>query len=207
MGVTNVMDDLSISLSNSNPSQGNGWFFMLPPDLSGQVFEYYKTIAGVRVAFDLNVMGQSVKSSFQLWWEHWGVVVQIVASIVLSFFTGGLSLGIQGLFRSGVLASPRILTWLTAQGGFNVARSKILAFFILESAVNLPSAWIDYSFDNEYNDEKRMDMIVQQICENDIKEKFEKNFEVINEKHLHNRKMFLELKERLLKNYEKSLLC
>jgi hypothetical protein len=66
---------------------------------------------------------------------------------------------------------------------------------------------IDYSFDNEYNDEKRMDMIVQQICENDIKEKFEKNFEVINEKHLHNKKMFLELKERLLKNYEKSLLC
>jgi hypothetical protein len=150
MGATNVEDDLSISLSNANPTQGNGWFFMLPPDLSGQVFEYYKTIAGVRVAFDLNVMGQSVKSSFQLWWEQWGVVVQIVASIVLSFFTGGLSLGIQGLFRSGVLASPRILTWLTAQGGFNVARSKILAFFILESAVNLPSAWIDYSFDNKF---------------------------------------------------------
>lgn len=65
---------------------------------------------------------------------------------------------------------------------------------------------IDYSFDDEYNDETRMNMIVQQVCENSIKENFEKNFETIKQKHLHNRKMFLELKERLLNNYEKSLL-
>lgn len=65
---------------------------------------------------------------------------------------------------------------------------------------------IDYSFDEEYNDKKRMDMIVQQVCENNIKYNFEKNFETIKEKHLHNRKMFLELKQRLLKNYEESLL-
>jgi hypothetical protein len=65
---------------------------------------------------------------------------------------------------------------------------------------------IDYSFDDEYDDEKRMNMIVEQVCENNIKENFEKNFETIKEKHLHNRKMFLELKQRLLKNYEESLL-
>jgi len=65
---------------------------------------------------------------------------------------------------------------------------------------------IDYSFDDEYNDEARMNMIVQQVCENNIKENFEKNFETIKQKHLHNKKMFLELKERLLNNYEKSLL-
>jgi hypothetical protein len=65
---------------------------------------------------------------------------------------------------------------------------------------------IDYSFDDEYDDVKRMDMIVQQVCENNIKENFEKHFETIKEKHLHNRKMFLKLKEKLMKNYEESLL-
>lgn len=65
---------------------------------------------------------------------------------------------------------------------------------------------IDYSFDDEYDDAKRMDMIVQQVCENNIKENFEKHFGTIKQKHLHNRKMFLQLKERLLKNYEESLL-
>ena len=65
---------------------------------------------------------------------------------------------------------------------------------------------IDYSFDNEYDDQKRMDMIVQQVCENNIKDNFEKHFETIHRKHLHNRKMFLNLKERLMKNYEENLL-
>lgn len=65
---------------------------------------------------------------------------------------------------------------------------------------------IDYSFDEEYDDQKRMDMIVQQICENSIKDNFEKHFETIYQKHLHNRKMFLNLKETLMKNYEENLL-
>jgi hypothetical protein len=65
---------------------------------------------------------------------------------------------------------------------------------------------IDYSFDNEYDDQKRMDMIVQQVCGNNIKDNFEKHFETIHRKHLHNRKMFLNLKERLMKNYEENLL-
>jgi len=65
---------------------------------------------------------------------------------------------------------------------------------------------IDYSFDDEYDDEVRMNMIVQQVCENNIKENFQKHFETIKEKHLHNRKMFLNLKERLMKNYEENLL-
>ncbi len=65
---------------------------------------------------------------------------------------------------------------------------------------------IDYSFDEEYDDEKRMNMIVKQVCENNIKDNFEKHFETIKQKHLNNKKMFLELKKRLLKNYEESLL-
>ena len=66
---------------------------------------------------------------------------------------------------------------------------------------------IDYSFDNEYDDEKRMNMIVEQICNNNIKENFEKHFETIKEKHLHNKKMFLDFKKNLLRKYEESLLC
>lgn len=65
---------------------------------------------------------------------------------------------------------------------------------------------IDYSFDEEYDDQRRMDMIVQQVCENSIKDNFEKHFETIYQKHLHNRKMFLNLKETLMKNYEENLL-
>jgi hypothetical protein len=65
---------------------------------------------------------------------------------------------------------------------------------------------IDYSFDDEYDDNKRMDIIIEQISNNNIKENFNIHFESIKEKHLHNRKMFLELKERLLKNYEKNII-
>jgi hypothetical protein len=49
-------------------------------------------------------------------------------------------------------------------------------------------------------------MIVEQVCNNNIEEKFNSNFETIKEKHIHNRKMFIELKKKLLKNYEKIIL-
>ena len=65
---------------------------------------------------------------------------------------------------------------------------------------------LDYSFDNEYDDEKRMNMIIEQISNNDIKGKFHSNFDKIYEKHVHNRKMFIELKKRLMQNYEKIIL-
>ena len=65
---------------------------------------------------------------------------------------------------------------------------------------------IDYSFDDEYDDNKRMEIIIEQISNNNIKENFNIHFESIKEKHLHNRKVFLELKERLLKNYEKNII-
>jgi len=62
---------------------------------------------------------------------------------------------------------------------------------------------IDYSFDDEYDDEKRMNMIVEQVCNNDIENKFNTHFESIKNKQIYNRKIFIELKSRLLKNYEK----
>ena len=49
-------------------------------------------------------------------------------------------------------------------------------------------------------------LLGEQICNTNIKENFNIHFESIKEKHLHNRKMFLELKERLLKNYEKNII-
>ena len=79
-------------------------------------------------------------------------------------------------------------------------------FKLKEWGFELFDELIDYSFDEEYNDEKRMNMIVEQICNNNIEEKFKLNFETIKEKHIHNRKMFVELKKKLLENYEKIIL-
>ena len=65
---------------------------------------------------------------------------------------------------------------------------------------------IDYSFDDEFDDEKRMNMIVEQVCNNDIQNKFNTHFESIKNKQIHNRKKFIELKSRLLNNYEKVII-
>jgi len=65
---------------------------------------------------------------------------------------------------------------------------------------------IDYSFDDEYDDEKRMNMIIEQICNNNIEEKFANNFNSIYKKHLYNKKMFNDFKKECLKKYEKTIL-
>jgi hypothetical protein len=62
---------------------------------------------------------------------------------------------------------------------------------------------VDYSFDSEYDDEKRMNLIIEQIDSEKIKRNFISNFDTIYKKHIHNRNMFLELKKRCLQNYEK----
>lgn len=65
---------------------------------------------------------------------------------------------------------------------------------------------IDYSFDLEYDDYKRMQLIIEQVEPNKIREKFLSNFDSIYKKHMHNKKMFLQFKIECLKKYEKSIL-
>lgn len=159
LGADTSDDDMTISMKNLAPELGNGWGFLEPPDLSGRQFEYYREIGGLYEAYNLTTANQSVKSSFQLWWEKWGVVAQIVASIALAVFTGGLSAALEGIFLS--LAEAEALaggagifnachTFLTTAGAFNTTRSTIMAMFMLETTVNASAAYIDYKFNNKF---------------------------------------------------------
>lgn len=139
-------DNMKKSLKNLSPDLGNGWFISAPPDLSGRQFEYYKKVGDNFIAYNIGTMNQSVKSSFQLFWEKWGVIIQIVASVVLAYFTGGLSVFIEGLFA----AESALGVWLAASGSFTVSRATVMAMFLLETAVNLPAAFIDRSFNNKF---------------------------------------------------------
>ena len=159
LGADTSKDDMSISISNLSPDNGNGWGFLEPMDLSGNVFEYYKRIGGLYEPYNLAVMDQSVKSSFQLWWEKWGVFAQIAGSIALGFLSGGLTAFIEGIFlklaeaellAGGAGAFSAISTWLSASGSFVVSRASVLALFILETTVNASAALIDYNFNNKF---------------------------------------------------------
>jgi hypothetical protein len=159
LGSDTSQDDMSISISNLNPDNGNGWGFLEPIDLTGEKFEYYKKVGGLYEPYNIFIMDQSVKSSFQLWWEKWGIVTQIVASIGLGFFSGGLTAFIEGIFSTlaeaealagGAGAFSSISTWLSASGSFNASRATILALFMLETTVNSSAAYIDYKFNNVF---------------------------------------------------------
>lgn len=153
-------DDMTISLKNLNPDGGNGWSFSIPPNLDGYEYEYYRRISNQLIPFNLGIYSQSVKSSFVLWWEKWGIVVQIAASIVMAYFTAGLSAWIEGVFvalaemealAGAVGVFSEVSIWVSATGAFNVSRATILAMFLLEASVNLPAAYIDLYFtDNEF---------------------------------------------------------
>lgn len=157
LGSDSNNDDMTISLKNLNPDNGNGWSFSIPPELTGYSFEYYRKIGNQFVPFNIAMYSQSIKSSFVLWWEKWGIVVQIVGSIILAFFTAGLSAWIEGLFftlaEAEALAGAagifgRVSTWVAATGSFSVSRSTMLAMFLLEASINLPAAFIDLHFTN-----------------------------------------------------------
>lgn len=160
LGSDEDTDDITTSLKNLSPQNGNGWYFDFPEigEIEKGVREYYKKIGGsVLVPFSPSVYAESVKSSWQLFWEKWGVVIQIVLSVVLAYFTSGLSVFIQGLFAEGSIIarlipqlSSEMLAWLTVNGSFSVARSEVLAMFLLETSVNLPSAFIDKGFENDF---------------------------------------------------------
>ena len=157
LGSDSNKDDMTISLKNLNPDNGNGWSFSIPSELTGYSFEYYRKIGNQFIPFNMAMYSQSVKSSFVLWWEKWGIVVQIVGSIILAFFTAGLSAWIEGIFftlaEAEALAGAvgifgRVSTWVAATGSFNVSRATILAMFLLEASINLPAAFIDLHFTN-----------------------------------------------------------
>jgi len=160
LGSDSSEDDMTISLKNLNPSGGNGWFLSLPPDLNGYLFEYYRKVGSKLIPFNYSILQQSVKSSFELFWDKWGVVIQIVGSVILAYFTAGLSAFIEGVFltlaEAEMLAArgagifQSIYTWLSASGSFTAARSTIMAMFLLETAINVPSAFIDLYYDNKF---------------------------------------------------------
>ena len=155
-------DNLTISLKNLSPDGGNGWFFKAAGDYKKGAREYFKEVGSVIVPYNPNVesVQESLKSSKQLFWEKWGIVIQIAGSVILAYFTGGLSAFIEGVFLTmaeaeaiaaggaGIFQSAS--AWITSSGAFAVARSEVLAMALLESAINLPSAFIDRSFNNEF---------------------------------------------------------
>jgi hypothetical protein len=158
LGADDSIDNLTISLKNLNPENGNGWMFEMPENFNKGDREYFKKISeNLIVPFNPFAYEDSIKSSWQLFWEKWGVVIQIVLSVILAELTGGLSAEIQLLFAEGGLmarlsptVSAEVLGWLTSTGSFSVVRSEVLALFLLETAVNLPAAFIDKSFNNDF---------------------------------------------------------
>lgn len=151
-------DNITISLKNLNPDNGNGWFFELPQNVTKGEREYFKKVSGnILVPFSIFSTEESLKSSWQLFWEKWGVVLQIAASVLLALLTDGLSLYIQAIFAEGSAIarllptmSAEVLSWLTTSGSFSVVRSEVLALLLLETSVNLPSAFIDKGFGNDF---------------------------------------------------------
>ncbi len=158
LGADDSTDNITVSLKNLNPENGNGWFFELPVNYTRGDREYFKRVSeNSLIPFNPGAYGESLKSSWQLFWEKWGVVIQIVASVILAALTSGLSAQIQLLFaEAGIIAkllpgvSAEVLGWLTTSGSFSVVRSEVLALFLLETAVNLPAAFIDKSFGNDF---------------------------------------------------------
>jgi hypothetical protein len=158
LGADDSTDNITVSLKNLNPENGNGWFFELPVNYTRGDREYFKRVSeNSLIPFNPGAYGESLKSSWQLFWDKWGVVIQIVASVILAALTSGLSAQIQLLFaEAGIIAkllpgvSAEVLGWLTTSGSFSVVRSEVLALFLLETAVNLPAAFIDKTFGNDF---------------------------------------------------------
>ena len=151
--------DFVISLQNLEPDTGNGWFFKPPIEMTPNRFEYFTKIGSQYYDYSSETWINSSKSSFQLFWEKWGIIVQIVASIIIAYFTGGLSTFLVGVFESlaaaealagGVGTFTRIFVWLTTEGSFVVTRSMLLAEFLLELAINIPAALIDNMYENKF---------------------------------------------------------
>jgi hypothetical protein len=151
--------DFVISLQNLKPDEGNGWFFKTPIEITPNRFEYFTKIGSEYYDYSSEIWVTSSMSSFGLFWDKWGIIVQIVLTIIAAFFTQGLSLYLVGIFEglataealaggAGVFA--RIFAWLTAEGSFVVTRSIVLAEFLLELAVNIPAALIDNMYGNKF---------------------------------------------------------
>lgn len=136
IGGSDTKDSWKISLDNSNPSEGNGWTFNYGQNPN---LPYFQLKGSNLIQVGNEELIEDLKSSFQLFWEEWGVTIQIVASLIVMVFAEPL--GAMLMARWPLLA---------AEGIFNTSKGVVLAEFLLESVINVPSAVIDGMYGNEY---------------------------------------------------------
>ena len=136
VGGSDSDDSWKISLDNSNPGEGNGWTFNYGENPN---LPYFQKRGNNLLQVGTEELIEDLKSSFQLFWEEWGVTIQIVASLIVMIF-------------AEPLGAMLIARWplLAAEGIFNTSKGVVLAEFLLESLINVPSAIIDGMYNNEY---------------------------------------------------------
>lgn len=77
---------------------------------------------------------------------------------------------------------------------------------IKEWGFELYDELFNYEFDSIIDDDVRMESIISQINSIDVKEKYNYNIDIIKNKHLHNKRQFVQFKTKMVAKYEKSLL-
>jgi hypothetical protein len=77
---------------------------------------------------------------------------------------------------------------------------------IKEWGFKLYDELFDYSFDTIIDDNERMSHIISQLNSNEIGEKYKTNIDIIMDKHIYNKRQFVQFKKEMLVKYEKSLL-
>jgi hypothetical protein len=137
------------SMNNLDPNLGNGWEF----ELGENAFPYFRKEGNKLIQVRNEELVEDIRSSFDLFWDKWGVTIQITAAVVLAFFTagvGGALLGFVEAYWSGS-AFATFLAGSTILGvDMTVSGSVLLAEFLLESVVNLSAAYIDNLYGNKY---------------------------------------------------------
>lgn len=144
---------LAISMGNLNPNEGNGWNFKFEPN--NPYSAYWRKKGNQLETYNAGrILEKDLKSSFSLWWEKWGTVVQVVVGVVVAFLAPPLGAWIAGRAVAFWGAESAVATFLagnTALGvTFTADMSVVLAEFLLESAVNVPAAIIDNMEGNKY---------------------------------------------------------
>ena len=144
---------LAISMRNLNPNEGNGWSFKF--ESNNPYSAYWRKKGDLLETYNAGrILTKDLKSSFSLWWEHWGTTAQIVVGIAVAFLAPPLGAWIAGRAVAIWGAESAVVAFLagnTALGvTFTADMSIVLAEFLLESAVNVPAAIIDYMEGNKY---------------------------------------------------------
>jgi hypothetical protein len=133
------------SLNNQSPETGNGWTF----ELGSNQYPYFKKEGNTLKQVRNEELIEDIKSSFELFWDEWGVTLQVVLAVVLAVLAPEVSVVLLGLIEATWGAESALLAYLTAEGIFTASRATVLVEFLLESLVNLPAAYIDSIYGNE----------------------------------------------------------